>query len=100
MTVTIENTKDGMLLECKVNSFAIPKYPLDHHDKVKKPRFDIFVVGDDRVDKYDCLEEQGVTVVYTPYGRGCPPTSLKQKIATSYEKLRKRADSLLPNDAI
>ena len=76
-----------------------PQHSLDHHDKVKKLKFDVFVVGDDWVGKYDYLEEQGVTVVYTPYGRGTSSTSLKQKIATNYERLKKKSESHLPLDA-
>ena len=59
---------------------VIPQHSLDHTDKVKKLHFDVFVVGDDWVGKYDYLEEQGVSVVYTPYGRGTSSTSLKKKI--------------------
>ena len=87
-------------MACKINSFAIPKYPIDHHDKVKKLRFDIFVVGDDRVDKDDYLEKQGVTVVYTPYGKGISSSSLKRRISAGYEVLKKKADNLLPIDAV
>ncbi len=90
----------ALMRAIKGPDLVIPQHSLDHRDKVKKLKFDVFVVGDDWVGKYDYLEEQGVTVVYTPYGRGCSSTSLKQKIATSYEKLRKRADSLLPDDAV
>jgi len=37
---------------------------------------DVFMVGDDWVGKYDYLVEMGVTVVYTPYGKGTSSTSL------------------------
>ena len=60
----------------------------------------MFVVGDDWVGKYDYLEEQGVTVVYTPYGRGVSSSSLKRRISASYEKLTRKADSLLPENAV
>ena len=66
---------------------------------MKKLKFDVFVVGDDWVGKYDYLEEMGVTVVYTPYGRGCSSTSLKKKIASRYEKLKKKSESHLPLNA-
>ena len=48
--------------------------------KVKKLNFDVFVVGDDWVGKYDYLKEQGVDVVYFPYGAGISSTNLKQRI--------------------
>lgn len=59
---------------------VIPQYSLDHSDKVNKLKFDIFVVGDDWVGKYDYLEKNGVTVVYTPYGRGISSTLLRDKV--------------------
>ncbi len=74
---------------------VIPQHSLDHRDKVKKLKFDVFVVGDDWVGKYDYLEEQGVTVVYTPYGRGATSSSLKKKIASNYALLRAKADAHL-----
>jgi choline-phosphate cytidylyltransferase/glycerol-3-phosphate cytidylyltransferase len=79
---------------------VIPQHSLDHTDKVKKLKFDVFVVGDDWVGKYDYLENQGVTVVYTPYGKGVSSSALKKKIVSKYEKLKKKADSLLPDNAI
>lgn len=79
---------------------VIPQHSLDHHDKVKKLKFDVFVVGDDWVGKYDYLEEQGVTVVYTPYGRGASSSSLKKQIAERYERMKKKSDSLIPDDAV
>ena len=78
---------------------VIPQHSLDHHDKVKKLNMDVFVIGDDWVGKYDYLEEMGVTVVYTPYGRGTSSSSLKKKIADNYEKLKKRSESHLPFNA-
>ena len=74
---------------------VIPQHSLDHRDKVKKLKFDVFVVGDDWEGKYDYLEEQGVTVVYTPYGRGATSSSLKKKIASNYALLRAKADAHL-----
>lgn len=79
---------------------VVPQHSLDHHDKVKKLKFDVFVVGDDWVGKYDYLEEQGVTVVYTPYGRGASSSVLKKQIAERYEKMKKKADTLLPENAV
>lgn len=90
----------ALMRAIKGPDLVVPQHSLDHRDKVKKLKFDVFVVGDDWVGKYDYLEEQGVTVVYTPYGKGCSSTILKQKIAASYEKLKQRADSLLPDDAV
>ena len=79
---------------------VIPQHSLDHHDKVKKLKFDVFVVGDDWVGKYDYLEEQGVTVVYTPYGKGTSSTLLKKKINARFEKMKKKTDNHLPMDAV
>ena len=61
---------------------------------------DVFVVGDDWVGKYDYLEELGVTVVYTPYGKGTSSTSLKKKIQDRFEKMKKTTDNHLPEDAV
>jgi choline-phosphate cytidylyltransferase/glycerol-3-phosphate cytidylyltransferase len=79
---------------------VIPQHSLDHADKVKKLKFDVFVVGDDWVGKYDYLEEQGVTVVYTPYGRGVSSSSLKTKIAARYAQLKRKSETLIPDDAL
>jgi len=78
---------------------VIPQHSLDHTDKVKKLHFDVFVVGDDWVGKYDYLEKLGVTVVYFPYGRGVSSTSLKRRIRDRFDKLRATADNHLPPDA-
>ena len=51
-------------------------------DKVKKLNFDIFVVGDDWAGKYDYLREQGVDVVYFPYGAGVSSTNLKKRMSS------------------
>ena len=79
---------------------VIPQHSLDHRDKVKKLKFDVFVVGDDWVGKYDYLEEQGVTVVYTPYGRGVSSSVLKKKICDRFEKIKEKTDNHLPDDAV
>lgn len=89
----------ALMRAIKGPDLVVPQHSLDHTDKVKKLKFDVFVVGDDWVGKYDYLEELGVTVVYTPYGKGVSSSSLKAEIAEKYEKLRARADSLLPLDA-
>ncbi len=75
---------------------VIPQHSLDHADKVKKLNFDVFVVGDDWVGKYDYLKELGVTVVYFPYGKGVSSTELKMRIHSRFEKLREEADGHLP----
>ena len=90
----------ALMRAIKGPDLVIPQHSLDHHDKVKKLKFDVFVVGDDWVGKYDYLEEQGVTVVYTPYGRGTSSSSLKREIAERYEAMKKRADRLLPDNAV
>lgn len=83
----------------KYPDIVIPQHSLNHKDKVKKLNFDIFVVGDDWTGKYDYLKDQGVDVVYFPYGAGVSSTNLKKKIYDSYEKLRKKTDNHLPLDA-
>ena len=83
----------------KYPDIVIPQKSLNHTDKVKKLHFDIFVVGDDWVGKYDYLEELGVTVVYFPYGDGISSSELKERIWTRYKKLQKTADNHLPMDA-
>ena len=60
--------------------------------------FDVFVVGDDWVGKYDYLKEQGVDVVYFPYGQGVSSTNLKARIYESYEQMKKKADNHFPQD--
>ena len=78
----------------------IPQKTLDHTEVVKKLNIDVFVVGYDWVGKYDYLEEQGVTVVYTPYGKGTSSTSLKKKIHDRFEKMKKTTDNHLPDNAV
>lgn len=65
---------------------------------MKKLHFDVFVVGDDWVGKYDYLEELGVTVVYFPYGDGVSSTNLKNTIYERSSQLQTTADSHLPMD--
>src|SRR6185437_1831428 len=72
---------------------VIPQSSLVHTDKVAKLQFDIFVVGDDWDKKYDYLRDQGVEVVYFPYGQGISSTALKKRIVDRYEKLRQEATS-------
>jgi len=90
----------ALMRAMKGPDLVIPQHSLDHRDKVKKLKFDVFVVGDDWVGKYDYLEELGVSVVYTPYGSGATSTALKQKIARRFEEMKKKTDNHLPNDAV
>ena len=90
----------ALMRAIKGPDLVIPQHSLDHRDKVKKLKFDVFVVGDDWVGKYDYLEEQGVTVIYTPYGRGVSSSTLKRRIASQYELLKSKSDNLLPQDAV
>ena len=89
----------ALMKAIKGPDIVIPQRSLDHTDKVDKLHFDIFVVGDDWVGKYDYLKEQGVDVVYFPYGAGISSSSLKKRIYENYEKLQKKADNHLPLDA-
>lgn len=78
---------------------VIPQRSLDHTDKVDKLHFDIFVVGDDWTGKYDYLNEQGVQVVYFPYGEGISSSKLKKKIYENYKKLQEKVNNHLPLNA-
>lgn len=77
---------------------VIPQRSLDHRDKVDKLHFDVFVVGDDWAGKFDYLKEQGVDVVYFPYGGGVSSSALKERIYEQYATLKQKADSHFPND--
>ena len=48
----------ALMRAIKGPDLVVPQHSLDHRDKVKKLKFDVFVVGDDWVGKYDYLEEQ------------------------------------------
>ena len=89
----------ALMRAIKGPDLVVPQHSLDHHDKVKKLKFDVFVVGDDWVGKYDYLEEQGVTVVYTPYGKGVSSSSLKKEIHERFEEMKKKTDNHLHIDA-
>ena len=80
----------ALMKAIKGPDIVIPQRSLDHTDKVKKLKFDVFVVGDDWVGKYDYLEEQGITVVYTPYGQGVSSSLLKKKICARFEKIKQK----------
>ena len=86
----------ALMKAIKYPDIVIPQYSLDHTDKVKKLNFDVFVVGDDWVGKYDYLKELGVDVVYFPYGQGVSSTNLKIRIYENYEKMKKKADNHFP----
>lgn len=82
----------------KYPDIVIPQRSLDHTDKVKKLNFDVFVVGDDWVGKYDYLKELGVDVVYFPYGAGVSSTNLKKRIYDNFENMKKKTDNHFSND--
>ncbi len=82
----------------KYPDIVIPQKSLDHADKVNKLHFDIFVVGDDWVGKYDYLQKQGVDVVYFPYGDGISSSSLKKRIYDKYKKLQDTANNHFPQE--
>lgn len=88
----------ALMKAIKGPDIVIPQRSLDHSDKVSKLNFDIFVVGDDWVGKYDYLKEQGVDVVYFPYGDGISSSSLKKRIYNNYKKLQDKANNHLPAD--
>lgn len=90
----------GLMKAIKGPDIVIPQRSLDHRDKVKKLHFDVFVVGDDWVGKFDYLEEMGVTVVYFPYGAGISSSSLKKRIHDSYQEIIKKTDNHLPSSAV
>lgn len=76
----------------KFPDIVIPQRTLDHTEIVKKLNIDVFVVGDDWLDKYDYLKGLGVKVFYFPYGDGVSSTNIKQQIAENYIELRSRSD--------
>ena len=88
----------ALMKALKYPDIVIPQHSLDHTDKVKKLNFDIFVVGDDWTGKYDYLKEQGVDVVYFPYGAGVSSSKLKKRIYESYEQMKLKADNHFSND--
>ena len=82
----------------KYPDIVIPQDSLDHKDKVKKLNFDIFVVGDDWMGKFDYLKDLGVDVVYFPYGKGVSSTELKKRIYENFEKLKEKTDNHIPEN--
>ena len=89
----------ALMKAIKGPDIVIPQRSLDHTDKVDKLHFDIFVVGDDWTGKYDYLKEQGVQVVYFPYGEGISSSNLKKRIYNNYKKLQDKVNNHLPIDA-
>ncbi len=88
----------ALMKAIKYPDIVIPQRSLNHTDKVKKLNFDVFVVGDDWVGKYDYLKDLGVDVVYFPYGDGVSSTNLKARIYENYEKMKQKADNHFSND--
>lgn len=86
----------ALMKAIKGPDIVIPQHSLDHTDKVKKLKFDIFVVGDDWVGKFDYLEDLGVSVIYFPYGQGVSSTKLKKEIQEKYIDLKTKSDSHFP----
>lgn len=89
----------ALMRALQITDIVIPQHTLNHSDKVNKLNFDVFVVGDDWVGKYDYLEEQGVKVFYFPYGEGVSSTNLKEKIYKQYSKLIMKAENHFPDSA-
>jgi glycerol-3-phosphate cytidylyltransferase len=90
------DSRIALMKAIKGPDVVIPQHSLNHSDKVEKLKFDIFVVGDDWVGKFDYLEELGVSVIYFPYGKGVSSTNLKQKIKDTYSELKNKSDSHFP----
>jgi choline-phosphate cytidylyltransferase/glycerol-3-phosphate cytidylyltransferase len=88
----------ALMKALKYPDIVIPQHSLDHKDKVKKLNFDVFVVGDDWTGKFDYLKDQGVSVVYFPYGKGISSTNLKERIYEKYSQMKEKADSHFPAD--
>ncbi|MBQ7287261.1 MAG: adenylyltransferase/cytidyltransferase family protein [Candidatus Gastranaerophilales bacterium] len=88
----------ALMKAIKGPDIVIPQKSLNHADKVAKLNFDICVVGDDWAGKFDYLKDQGVEVVYFPYGEGISSSSLKKKIYANYQKLQEKANNHIPDD--
>ena len=82
----------ALMKAIKGPDIVIPQHSLEHSDKVKKLNFDVFVVGDDWVGKFDYLIKLGVTVVYFPYGKGVSSTKLKETLKSNYKTLKVKSD--------
>ena len=88
----------ALIKALKYPDIVIPQDSLDHKDKVKKLNFDVFVVGDDWVGKFDYLKDLDVDVVYFPYGKGVSSTNLKKRIYENFEKLKEKTDNHIPEN--
>lgn len=86
----------ALMKAIKGPDIVIPQKSLDHREKVKNLKFDVFIVGDDWAGKFDYLEDMGVDVVYFPYGEGVSSSSLKQRITDNYQILQNKADNHFP----
>ena len=86
----------SLMKAIKGPDIVIPQHSLEHTEKVKKLKFDIFVVGDDWAGKFDYLEDLGVSVVYFPYGKGVSSTKLKEEIKDNYNSIKNKSDSHFP----
>ena len=87
----------ALMKAIKGPDIVIPQHSLDHIDKISKLNFDIFVVGDDWVGKYDYLKEHNIDVVYFPYGKGVSSSDLKARIYEKYKILEQKANSHFDN---
>ena len=88
----------ALIKALKYPDIVIPQDSLDHKDKVKKLNFDVFVVGDDWVGKFDYLKDLDLDVVYFPYGKGVSSTNLKKRIYENFEKLKEKTDNHIPEN--
>ena len=86
----------SLMKAIKGPDIVIPQHSLEHTEKVKKLKFDIFVVGDDWAGKFNYLEDLGVSVVYFPYGKGVSSTKLKEEIKDNYNSIKNKSDSHFP----
>jgi len=91
------NERIGLMRALKGPDIVIPQHSLNHTDKVNKLNFDVFVVGDDWVGKYDYLEELGVKVFYFPYGKGATSSDIKKRVYKQYSQLIEKSDNHFPD---
>ncbi len=82
----------AIIRSLKQPDIVIPQNSLEHTQLVKNLHIDAFVIGNDWLDKYDYLNELGVSVFYFPYGEGISSSSLKQKISENYQKIKMSTD--------
>ncbi len=82
----------AIIRSLKQPDIVIPQNSLEHTQLVKNLHIDAFVIGNDWLDKYDYLNDLGVSVFYFPYGSGISSSSLKQKISENYQQIKMNAD--------